>query len=596
MIEAWINECQENHTQCWQHTDPVLPTRVIDVGDIVTGKEPSLVHPQGRFGRYLALSHRWGDPQSQVAKSITTKQNIAQHCQGIPLANLPATFRDTVDIARRLQIPYVWIDSLCIIQDDLKDWNSESAKMGDVYENAYATLFAERAENCGDGLAPTTKDLDASRDRIQMFRYHDDRQGTDHEIFISSKLSVYPNSLEAAFCLFSHTSSQLQNRGWILQEEILSRRKICFSATELHWQCNHLSRCECGMKAMHFFGDDRTDDFTTRSLYEIRPSGEVSKRRLSTRQGLIRVEMPTDKDKSWRKLVTAFTRRTLTFKEDRLAALAGIASHMYKTMGNADAKPPSLQPAASQLAGSSGPTSDGTLKNQYLSGIWLQYAATQLLWRSSRAREALPCHRQRPGFAPTFSWASLTGSVEFLIMMTHRDTQVLITVISGGRGALPHLPSAGDWLRVQSKALRITVFKREVSITSSENDLRERILNGDYSYQLKDGGTCYNAGFRLQTPDGVSLPSQNVQWIRLDTPEDWEYFSGNDTHTFLFLVTHASSQTSAGGMLIPNAFGLVLREVAQGYYERVCFVDEMDFGCKWDRIKEYSFDADVILV
>ncbi|KAK4146655.1 uncharacterized protein C8A04DRAFT_25575 [Dichotomopilus funicola] len=119
MIEEWIQECQQNHPHCQQLSTPTLPTRVIDVGG--GGRDPCLVHSQGRAGQYLALSHRWGDPTSHVTKLVTMKENISQHYLGIPLANIPATFRDAIIVARHLRIPYVWIDSLCIVQDDRED-------------------------------------------------------------------------------------------------------------------------------------------------------------------------------------------------------------------------------------------------------------------------------------------------------------------------------------------------------------------------------------------------------------------------------------------------------------------------------------------
>ncbi|KAK4182259.1 hypothetical protein QBC35DRAFT_468219 [Podospora australis] len=104
-----------------------------------------------------------------VAFLAINGENISEHCRGIPLAIIPATFRNAIIVARHLRIPYIWIDSLCIVQDDRDDWNAESARMGGVYEYAFATLFAERSRNCADGLFPTDLDLNIARERFPSF-------------------------------------------------------------------------------------------------------------------------------------------------------------------------------------------------------------------------------------------------------------------------------------------------------------------------------------------------------------------------------------------------------------------------------------------
>jgi len=130
---------------------------------------------------------------------------------------------------------------MCIIQDYEADWKAERAKMGDIYKNSYATFFAERAADSDGGLASTDDNLSAAKQGIPslLFNY----QGKSDKIFLSTKFAAYYTSLEAAFCLVDHEHFHLQSRGWIVEEEILSCRKICFSETELHWHCNQMSAC-----------------------------------------------------------------------------------------------------------------------------------------------------------------------------------------------------------------------------------------------------------------------------------------------------------------------------------------------------------------
>jgi hypothetical protein len=98
---------------------------------------------------YACLSHRWGSgPQTH----LTLKKNLETYMQhGIPSAKLPLTFRHAVHICRTLGIMYLWIDCLCIVQDDHEDWCTQAVKMGDIYERAFVTIAASSAANPSHG-------------------------------------------------------------------------------------------------------------------------------------------------------------------------------------------------------------------------------------------------------------------------------------------------------------------------------------------------------------------------------------------------------------------------------------------------------------
>jgi hypothetical protein len=100
------------------------------------------------MGKYIALSHCWGG----FTGCQSTTANLAERLQGIEYGNLPQTFKDTVYCALQLDIPHIWIDSLCIIQDDVKDWERESAKMSHIYSSAYLMIAAASAVADDKGL------------------------------------------------------------------------------------------------------------------------------------------------------------------------------------------------------------------------------------------------------------------------------------------------------------------------------------------------------------------------------------------------------------------------------------------------------------
>jgi hypothetical protein len=110
------------------------------------------VESLGHKGQYIALSHCWGAKEGIIT---ATKATIKDRMEAILCSCVPKTFRDAVSITRTLKIEYLWIDSLCIIQDDKSDWKSESAKMADVYSRSYLTIAATgSATSLGGCLFP----------------------------------------------------------------------------------------------------------------------------------------------------------------------------------------------------------------------------------------------------------------------------------------------------------------------------------------------------------------------------------------------------------------------------------------------------------
>ncbi|KAF2830793.1 HET-domain-containing protein [Ophiobolus disseminans] len=151
LARAWLLDCLTNHRQCsvGDSTLPKLPMRVIDVG--TRDEEPSLVHTQGRRGKYCALSYCWG----RHPFLRTTKATLAEHQKRIPLDDFPRTLKDAILISRKLCIPYIWIDALCIIQDDANDWAHESKAMASIYRNAIVTIIAASANDTTEGCFQT---------------------------------------------------------------------------------------------------------------------------------------------------------------------------------------------------------------------------------------------------------------------------------------------------------------------------------------------------------------------------------------------------------------------------------------------------------
>ncbi|KAF2452859.1 heterokaryon incompatibility protein-domain-containing protein, partial [Lineolata rhizophorae] len=156
LARFWLRECVAHHPDCPKpaQADAFFPTRAVDVGPPDGSQPPRLydraagmpLPPEGARG-YVALSHCWGASQPIKTEAAT----IAARRAGIAMDSLPKTFRHAVLATRRLGFRFVWIDSLCIVQDSKDDWERESKQMCDIYRQAAATVAAAQAAGHGEG-------------------------------------------------------------------------------------------------------------------------------------------------------------------------------------------------------------------------------------------------------------------------------------------------------------------------------------------------------------------------------------------------------------------------------------------------------------
>lgn len=166
ILEDWIAECKQNHVKCHRtrsHSSPHPFARTIDVGDSIEQNTVRLCNPEAidPNAQYLTLSHCWGGVNDI---HMLTKANYGSQFEGIEIAALPKTFREAVYLTRRLRIRYLWIDSLCIVQDSAQDWDHEARCMGAIYQNSYLNIAATASVNPHGGLfrtrpVPLTKAL-----------------------------------------------------------------------------------------------------------------------------------------------------------------------------------------------------------------------------------------------------------------------------------------------------------------------------------------------------------------------------------------------------------------------------------------------------
>lgn len=172
---------------------------------------------------YFALSHRWGS----APYFCTRPENLSQHKNGICFEELPATFQHAVLVTRALGLQYLWIDSICIIQGPGGDFDKEAERMEDVFSQAYCVLAASSANGQAGGF------LKQRQDRLYLaYPRVDGVRGTVYACeFVDN---FQKDALD----------SQLNQRGWVLQERALARRTIYFTNTQTYWECGDGVRCE----------------------------------------------------------------------------------------------------------------------------------------------------------------------------------------------------------------------------------------------------------------------------------------------------------------------------------------------------------------
>ncbi|KAF4546203.1 Heterokaryon incompatibility protein [Lasiodiplodia theobromae] len=231
MIQGWIRDCESGVDGCkqWQQ-EKFVPKRLLDLGADETF-DPILIETKENLEqdshcdfRYICLSYCWG----QKLPIKTTSCTIDNHKRGMPLDTLPLLFRDTIAVTRTLGIRYLWIDSLCIIQDSKEDWATESGKMADIFAHSWLTIGAATATSCNGSLFGQRKQLDGL-----PFQSSLDPNVSGHYSIYLFEQDIYTNALDPNL-----RSSKWNTRGWVWQEQILSPRLLVFGDCMISMDCH----------------------------------------------------------------------------------------------------------------------------------------------------------------------------------------------------------------------------------------------------------------------------------------------------------------------------------------------------------------------
>jgi hypothetical protein len=409
LIKKWIKACVDGHENCqigytreeiqfageaddegarlkakYTEGKSELPTRVIDVEAFEDGVRLVETKSVGGRGCYIALSHVWGKSQHLTTETATYKDRLTS----ILLSTLPKTFKDAVVITRRLGVRYLWIDSLCVIQDSVSDWMQESARMASVYMNAYVTISATSASD-GDGGCFIPRQTPPSSVSLSYVSPSSDIP--DGSWTIHNRTPGWDRNVRR---------SVLASRAWTLQEKYLARRTLHFATDQVSFECKTGLEFETQRPGQKITSATVPFQFLYWILVGFRG-----------KQAALDLILPAMVMRTWARVVEDYTTRKLTFEKDKLAALDGLAQHVASL----------------------------TL-DQYCFGLWKANILSGIMWRTAPYEDVDERRGRIAGRAPSWSWASMDGRVYFAYFgekpLDNHDTNLLEDVSVAVDGTL----------------------------------------------------------------------------------------------------------------------------------------------------------------
>lgn len=409
LVVSWLQRCVKGHARCnLRGPEKWFPTRVLDIGvsesddlRLIKGCDALPNQP------YATLSHCWG-LSSTSGPPLTTMANYQERIAKIRMDELTNTFKDAIHITRSLGLRYLWIDSLCILQDSAGDWAHEAARMGDVYRYGFITVAATGAANGSEGC----------------YRNRDPRQIQRTTVTVGwskSESRQYQVVPDPDFWARKFVNEPLNQRGWKLQERILSPRVIHFGHTQIFWECRETVACETywdglplslqqntfvNVKTLDL--GDAPQDKRWPARYTSNGSGILTTIIQRVWSKFMQYQWPvmfreptfyaamndTSVCRDWTTIVELYSLGTLTYSADKLVAISGVASVIVDKRADSP--------------------------DEYLAGLWQSSLPLHLLWISAAYTETnstgpetrIP-RSYRDYVAPSWSWASIDGKISF---------------------------------------------------------------------------------------------------------------------------------------------------------------------------------------
>lgn len=482
-LRIWLDDCQDNHETCPRRHCPLLPTRVVDIGDGVGSPIRLQSNQSGSRGQYAALSYCWGGDQPYK----TTMSNINSYTQELASITFPKTLSDAIKVCHEIGIRYIWIDALCIVQDDPKDKASEISQMGRTYKDATLTIMAASARSVYEGFLGDAK-IDAPEAKLP-FHLNQDAFGA---IFVRG--SPINNS-------YFLDEEPIFNRAWTLQEMMLSSRIIMFDSYQATLKCGRdkfwpamdtylhpQSRISCIVATevdtlQDFHLERLAKEYREQPLLAVRDTKGFTKDGHSTRS------------KIWTTVMAEFSRRDLSVLDDRYPALAGITEELQKIWGG-----------------------------EFVAGFWKDSLVDHLSWVGGVCSDEQFAGRkwEQRLEGPSWSWMSHPSSVSIDPLAT-TDVKVLGCETELAFPDQPFGPLKWGSLALEARTLPLSALRTKNKLRPNINSIWKRAV-AIFPMAMD--------GIALDFPER-GLPDGDLKALVLGMT-----FSNSGAHCVIFLVLH----------------------------------------------------------
>ncbi|KAJ4244404.1 hypothetical protein NW762_014532 [Fusarium torreyae] len=530
IAKKWLAACKDNH-DCQSASGSQeagwYPKRLIQVGN--ESQPPRLVSPTSDTleGTYAALSHCWGENPDFL---MLTSDTLAEFRDEISLSRLPASFRDAIITCRRMEIPYIWIDSLCILQSGpgaRQDWLLHSEIMHQVYQNCELNISIDVSSDPHGGAfrsrdqkylqdcyvwtpfhalpqCPPLPNMVASEDQYTNADEANDCNGVNGSGYLQENTKEQPVSrnLCAVYTqddfAWPRIHLPLNTRAWVFQERLLSPRTLHFSLDRITWECGQDIELNEYLAESMSYGLATGFDCLYQATYTIRYNGHLSL--------------------YYHDLVFEYTVRQLSYPdEDKLVAFAAVARRCSSYLGR-----------------------------DYFAGIFRSTMPMALLWEADVRHD--PKRSEVTYRAPSWSWASLDCRIIFRAVREHALVLANVEEVT-----VDLVDPENPFGQVKSASLTMTgPLVASKALLPLQHNTEEANSQGNY--------TVMGQWFEV-IPDRELVRGSDQEW-----PEQQRLWIDSQDDMFLLAITEDADRTE-GRFCI----GILIQKGTEGKFTRVGF-------------------------